>query len=79
MLNGLKNSFPAILAIALVVIVIIPLPTMMMDIFIGLNLIFAIMILLIALNTSKITELSLFPTLLKGDIMILMACGLGSK
>jgi flagellar biosynthesis protein FlhA len=43
---------------------IIPLPALLLDIFIALNLIFALMVFLFALYVKKITNFTLYPTLL---------------
>jgi flagellar biosynthesis protein FlhA len=64
MLDKLTTSFPVFAILLIVLFIVIPFPIIILDIFTGLNFLFAILILLIVLYTKRITEFSLFPTIL---------------
>jgi len=64
MLSKLTISFPAFAVIVIILFIIIPFPAIVLDIFIRINLLFAILILLIILNTKKITDFSFLPAIL---------------
>ncbi len=50
--------------VVIVMMMIIPLPTILLDLFMVLNLVFALLILLIVLYTKKATDFNIFPTML---------------
>ncbi len=64
---GKKYSVDIAVAFAVVVVIlmiIIPLPTVLLDLFMALNLTFSLIILLIVLFTARATDFSVFPSLL---------------
>jgi len=77
-IEKLPGFLPAILVIAVVLIILIPFPAMVLDILILLNLIKAFLILLIVLNTKKITDFSLFPTVLLMSTIFGLAINISS-
>ena len=64
LIKEVPNSLTAIGALLIVFMIIIPLPTVLLDLFMALNLIFSLIILLIVLFVDKPTEFSVFPSLL---------------
>ncbi|MCL2720336.1 MAG: flagellar biosynthesis protein FlhA [Treponema sp.] len=77
-LGFLKDSFPAVAVIIIVVAIIIPLHTIVLDVLMAFNLIFALLILLNVLYTRKPTEISLFPTLLLVSTIFSLALNVSS-
>ena len=77
-LGYLKNSFPAVAVITMVIMVILPMPTVMLDLLMAVNLVFALLILLIVLYTQKPTEFSLFPTVLLVSTVFSLALNISS-
>ena len=63
-IKDVPNIAVAIGSLLIVFMIIIPLPTVLLDLFMALNLIFSLMILLIVLFVDKPTEFSVFPSLL---------------
>jgi len=63
-ISFLKNGFIVGMTLAIVIAIFIPLPALLLDIFIALNLIFAITLLIIAFCTEKVKNLSIYPALL---------------
>ncbi|MCL2805870.1 MAG: flagellar biosynthesis protein FlhA [Treponema sp.] len=63
-LKFLKDNLPSITVITIVIAIILPLPTFLLDAFMAINLVFALLILLVVLNAKKPTEISIFPSLL---------------
>ncbi len=68
-----SDLFVAIGAVLIVFLLIVPLPTVLLDLLMALNLLFALLILLIVLYTPKATDFSAFPTVL----LIMTVFGLG--
>ena len=64
LIKEVPNSLTAIGALLIVFMIIIPLPTVLLDLFMALNLIFSLIILLIVLFVDKPTDFSVFPSLL---------------
>lgn len=62
--NNTADLTIAICAIVVVMMLIVPLPTVLLDIFMALNLLFAVLMLLIVLSTPKATDFASFPTML---------------
>ena len=60
----LGNSIIAVMILAVIAVILIPMPGVLLDILIGLVLIFAALILLIGLYSQKLKTFSLFPTIL---------------
>ena len=63
-LGKVKTSFPIFAILLIVLFIVLPFPIIILDIFTGFNFLFAILILLIVLNTKRIEDFSLFPTAL---------------
>ena len=63
-LKGIKEYIIGIAVVAMVMLIIFPMPVFFLDLFMGLNLAFALVVLLIVLYSAKPTEFSLFPTVL---------------
>jgi len=63
-LRGIKDYIIGLAVVAVVMFIVIPMPPMLLDLFMGLNLAFALVVLLIVLYSAKPTEFSLFPTVL---------------
>ena len=63
-IGNVKDIFIAVAVIVVVVMLIFPLPPVVLDFFMGLNLSFSLLVLLIVLYTQRPTEFSLFPTVL---------------
>jgi len=63
-LKKLLTSFPLFAVILIILFVVIPFPILVIDIFIGINLLFALWLLILVLNNSDISKISLFPTFL---------------
>lgn len=63
-LSGRSDMAVALGVIVVVMMMIIPLPTVLLDAFMVINLILAILILLIVLYTRKATDFNVFPTML---------------
>jgi type III secretory pathway component EscV len=66
--NSIFLENKIIVIITLVILLIIPLPALLLDIFIAGNLIFALMTLLIGLFSKKISNFTLYPSLLHVSI-----------
>jgi flagellar biosynthesis protein FlhA len=64
--------------LAIVIMTIIPLPTLLLDIFIALNLIFALIVLLIGILYKQIYYFTLYPTLLLISIFFNLAVNLSA-
>ena len=62
--NNTADLTIAICAIVVVMMLIVPLPTVLLDILMALNLLFAVLMLLIVLSTPKATDFASFPTML---------------
>lgn len=62
--NNTADLTIAICAIIVVMMLIVPLPTLLLDILMALNLLFAVLMLLIVLSTPKATDFASFPTML---------------
>lgn len=62
--NNTADLTIAICAIVVVMMLIVPLPTLLLDILMALNLLFAVLMLLIVLSTPKATDFASFPTML---------------
>ncbi|MBR5867154.1 MAG: FHIPEP family type III secretion protein, partial [Spirochaetaceae bacterium] len=62
--QNIQDFSVAIFAIAIILALIIPVPTVILDLLMSINLLFALMMLLIVLYTPKATDFSSFPTLL---------------
>ncbi|MDR0465616.1 MAG: FHIPEP family type III secretion protein [Treponema sp.] len=62
--SKLTTSFLGFAIFLIVLFIVIPFPVIILDIFTGLNILFAVLILLIVLNTKRMTDFSLFPTAL---------------
>lgn len=63
-LGNRSDLIVAIGAVGIVLMLIVPLPTVLLDLFMALNLVLNLLILLIVLYTRKATDFSVFPTLL---------------
>ncbi len=64
LIKDVPNIAVAIGSLLIVFMIIIPLPTVLLDMFMALNLVFSLIILLIVLFIDKPTEFSVFPSLL---------------
>ena len=64
LLINLTTSFPGFAIFITVLFIVIPFPIIILDTIIGLNILFAILILLIVLFIKRIPDFSLFPTAL---------------
>jgi len=64
MLGKLTTSFLVFAILLIVLFIVIPFPVIILDIFTGLNILFAVLILLIVLNTKRMADFSIFPTAL---------------
>ena len=62
--NNTADLTIAVCAIVVVMMLIVPLPTLLLDILMALNLLFAVLMLLIVLSTPKATDFASFPTML---------------
>lgn len=62
--NNTADLTIAICAIVVVMMLIVPLPTLLLDVLMALNLLFAVLMLLIVLSTPKATDFASFPTML---------------
>jgi flagellar biosynthesis protein FlhA len=62
--NRIKVFLPAFIVIFFILGIVFPLPAFAVDIFIGFNLLFALLILVIVLYTKKTVGFSLFPTII---------------
>ena len=60
----LSTSFPLFAVILIILFVVIPFPILVINIFIVINLIFALWLLLLVFNNCNISKISLFPTFL---------------
>jgi flagellar biosynthesis protein FlhA len=63
---GANQRDTAVMAavVAAVMMIVIPLPTVLLDLLMAVNLVVAVLILLIVLNTRKAIEFSIFPTMI---------------
>ncbi|MCL2762546.1 MAG: flagellar biosynthesis protein FlhA [Treponema sp.] len=62
--GNVKDLFIGIGVVVVIVMIIIPLPTVLLDMLMAMNIIFALLVLLTVLYSQKPTEFSLFPTVL---------------
>ena len=74
----LKGNFPIVVVLVTVVMLLIPLPTFILDAFMALNLMFALLILLIVLTTEKPTDFGLFPSMLLVSTVTSLALNVSS-
>ncbi len=62
--KGRSDAAMAAGIIAVVLMLLIPLPTFLLDTFLSLNLLFAILIILVVIYTRRVLDFTMFPTLL---------------
>ncbi|MCL2806257.1 MAG: FHIPEP family type III secretion protein [Treponema sp.] len=68
-----KTKLISVLVIGIIILLIIPFPAVVLDIFIGLNLLSVLLLLFVVLFTKKITDFSSFPAVLLISTVVTLA------
>lgn len=77
-INNYLNIFMAFFVVAAIAMIIIPLSSMLLDIFLVINIALSIMILVLSLFTHSVLEFTSFPTLLLLTTMLRVALNISS-
>ncbi|GMO61941.1 MAG: flagellar biosynthesis protein FlhA [Treponemataceae bacterium] len=63
-MGAISSNFVAVAVIVIVMMLIIPLPTVLLDVFMTMNLVLAVLVLLTAIYTQRVLDFSSFPSVL---------------